>query len=187
VVTGELLINGQPVEPTHVKSLSGLVFQDDLILQTMTVREALTMAAILRLPAAMSMDERLSRVEEVIQMLKLEKSADVVVGDSEVKGISGGERKRLSVGMELINNPYLLFLDEFSSGLDTFTARKVGEILKELAQSGRTIVSTIHQPSAELFFMFDDLLLLAEGQTLYFGPTTGVISYFERLGHKIPA
>lgn len=169
-----------------MKQLSGLVFQDDLILQTMTVREALTMSSILRLPASYTNEQRAARVEEVIAMLKLEKAADVVVGDSEVKGISGGERKRLAVGMELINNPYLLFLDEFSSGLDAFTAKKVAEILQDLAHSGRTIVSTIHQPSAELFFMFDDLLLLAEGQTVYYGPVKGVVPYFEKIGYKIP-
>ncbi|KAI9016894.1 P-loop containing nucleoside triphosphate hydrolase protein [Hyaloraphidium curvatum] len=185
-IAGSLLINGRTATPKELKNLSGLVFQDDVILQTMTVREALTMAAILRLPSDYTKPEREQRVVEVLEMLKLEKAADTIVGNSELKGISGGERKRLAIGMELISNPPLLWADEPTSGLDAFTANKVVEILRDLAHSGRTVVATVHQPSAETFFMFDDLLLLSQGRIMYHGPVNGLLEHFEALGYPVP-
>lgn len=185
-VSGRLEINGHPATPADIKRASAFVFQDDVILSTMTVREALTMAAILRLPGSLSDAERKARVDQVISVLKLEKASNVIVGDAQTRGVSGGERKRVAIGMELISDPRILFLDEPTSGLDSFTASKVVEILKQLAETGRTVVATIHQPSAETFFMFDNLLLLSEGSVMYHGPVHGVLDHFKLLGHQVP-
>jgi ABC-type multidrug transport system ATPase subunit/ABC-type multidrug transport system permease subunit len=186
-VTGTMSINGIQATPSDLKKISGFVFQDDVILQTMTGQEALTMVATLNLPSSLTDQERKDAVDGVVDMLKLEKARHTIVGDSEQKGLSGGERKRLACGMALISNPACLFLDEPTSGLDTFTAFKVVKILKDVAQTGRTVVATVHQPSAELFFMFDDLLLLAEGRTVYHGPTKDMVAYFEHtFGYLAP-
>lgn len=120
-VRGSVQVNGAPANPRALRSMSAFVEQDDVIMHTMTVREALTMAATLRLPAHTATEERQRILAEMLAVLKLEDAADTVVGDSETKGISGGERKRLAIGMALISNPPLLWADECTSGLDTFT------------------------------------------------------------------
>ena len=121
----------------------------------MTVREAITMSATLRLSKDISPEAKNKKVEEIIHILNLTKCADTVVGDTNIKGISGGERKRTAMAMEMITNPCILFLDEPTSGLDTFTAYSVVSILKELAESGRTVVATIHQPSSDVLYVVE--------------------------------
>ena len=121
-VTGNLFLNGNPSDINIMKKISGFVFQDDIILKTMTVKEALYMSALLRLPETISNEEKENKVNEMISLLHLENCKDTIVGDSLSKGISGGERKRLSVGMEMITNPSIIFLDEPTSGLDTYSA-----------------------------------------------------------------
>lgn len=103
-----------------------------------------------------------------------------------VKGISGGERKRTSIGVELITEPSILFLDEPTTGLDSFTATSVIEVLNALAASGRTVISTIHQPNSEMFEKFDQLMLLALGKVIYMNRTDKSIEYFSKLGYKCP-
>jgi ABC-type multidrug transport system ATPase subunit len=148
-----------------MRKMSAFVFQDDVILSTMTVREAILLSARLRLPGAMPLAEKRARVEKVIYLMHLERCADTVIGSATDKGgISGGERKRTSIGMELITNPPVLFLDEPTTGLDTYTAFSIMDTLRQLAASGRTVVATIHQPSSDMFHLFDDLLILAHGQ-----------------------
>ncbi|KAJ3086462.1 ATP-binding cassette sub- G member 1, partial [Quaeritorhiza haematococci] len=183
---GSILVNGTPVDGPQIKKISGFVFQDDVILATQTVREAITMSAVLRVPDVVEMEQKKQRVEDVIGMLGLEKAAGTIVGDTNLKGISGGERKRTAMAMEMITNPGVLFLDEPTSGLDTFTAYSVIKILRDLAHTGRTVVATIHQPSSDVFHMFDDLIVLAEGRIIYQGPTSKIIDYFSRLGYKCP-
>lgn len=159
------------------------------------------MSALLRLPKTVSLEEKKKRVEDMIRLLNLSKCAETIVGDSQVKGISGGERKRVAMAMELVTNPAILFLDEPTSvggivsittdltrtislekGLDTFTAYSVVTTLGALAASGRTVVATVHQPSSEIFQMFDDLLLLNDGQVIYHGERDHVIEYFGARG-----
>lgn len=186
-VTGSVLINGKELKNNReMKEISGFVFQDDVILETMTVREALFMSAKLRLPQSLSDSDKMKRVNELLALLRLTKAADTIIGSTTVRGISGGERKRTALAMELVTNPSILFLDEPTSGLDSFTAYNVVEILKNLAQSGRTIVVTIHQPSSDVFHLFDDLCLLAEGRVMYFGPVNSVVPYFSQLGYECP-
>ncbi|RKP21732.1 hypothetical protein ROZALSC1DRAFT_26874 [Rozella allomycis CSF55] len=185
-IKGEIRINGEKAKTSAVKKVSGFVFQDDLILSTMTVREAVNMSATLRLPDTLSVQEKADRVNEIIQVLGLEKAADTIVGDARVKGISGGERKRTAMAMEMVINPPVLFLDEPTSGLDTFTAYNVMKTLKDVAKEGRTIISTIHQPSSDIFHLFDDLILLSEGQIVYCGPAENMVSYLTEHGHPCP-
>ncbi|XP_010520986.1 PREDICTED: ABC transporter G family member 9-like [Tarenaya hassleriana] len=101
-----------------------------------------------------------------------------------LRGISGGERKRVSIGQEILINPSLLFLDEPTSGLDSTTAQRIVSVLWELAQGGRTVVMTIHQPSSRLFYMFDKILLLSEGNPLYYGRGSNVMDYFASVGYS---
>jgi len=188
VIDGSVLLNGVPVSGGKMRDLSGYVHQHDIILPTMTVREAVTLAAFLRLPRSMADSEKHARVEEVMRWLGLVKIANNQIGSPEKKGISGGERRRVSVAMELVRNPGILFLDEPTSGLDTFTAYSVAHLLRSIAhQHRRTIVATIHQPSSEIFHLFDDLVLLDQGRVIYAGPAADAMSYFRaHLGFNMP-
>lgn len=185
-LSGEILVNGQAANASTMRKISGYVHQDDLILATMTVREAITMSAMLRLPKTMSNQAKLDVVEDTIELCHLTRCVDTVIGDQTIKGVSGGERKRTAVAMELLTNPPILFLDEPTSGLDSFTAFSIIQTLSNLAKSGRTIVATLHQPSSEIFHMFDDLLILADGKTLFYGPAPTTVDYFAKIGYKCP-
>lgn len=183
---GKLLVNGQEMEGRRVREISGFVFQEDVLLDTMTVREAVWMSATLRLKGTKAKD-REALVDELLEILRIESCQHTIIGSATVKGISGGERKRCAIAMELITNPPVLFLDEPTSGLDTKTAFNVVATLHELAhQHGRTIIATIHQPSSDIYHLFDDLLLLGEGQVLYCGPADGAIGYFAGNGYPCP-
>lgn len=186
-LSGQVLINGEPITGGHMKNISGFVFQDDVILSTMTVREAILMSAILRLPKYISKQEKTSRVDDLLHILQLTHCQSTIIGSTTTRGISGGERKRTSIAMEMVTNPTVLFLDEPTSGLDTFTAYNVMSTLAELAhKQERTVIATIHQPSSEIFHLFDDLLLLADGQVMYCGECQHAIDYFAARGYECP-
>ena len=185
-VRGNFYLNGNEVDIEKIKKISGFVFQDDIILRTMTVYEALYMSALLKLPETTSIEEKKKIVDKMISTLHLEKCKDTIVGDSTLKGISGGERKRLSVGMEMIMNPSIIFLDEPTSGLDTYTAYSLIKSLKNLTEEGRTVVATIHQPSSEILRLFDDMILLNHGKIVYQGEVKNLVPYFDNIGYKCP-
>ncbi|KAL7750640.1 hypothetical protein RI367_003982 [Sorochytrium milnesiophthora] len=130
--------------------------------------------------------ERKQLLADVLRTLNLEKAKDTVIGSSEIKGISGGERKRTAIGMELVADPQVLLLDECTTGLDAFTAFNVLRVLKGLANAGKTIVATLHQPSSEIFHIIDDVIVLADGMILYAGPTKELVGYFSSVGYKCP-
>ena len=191
-LTGTLLVNGTPVtsvteEASGVRS--AFVRQQDVFYSQMTVRETLLFSARLRLPKSVSEAEREDIVDGLLRKLSLVKAADTIVGDVKRRGISGGERKRLSIGCELLGRPEVLFLDEPTSGLDAFQAQRVVESLRKLAdEDGVTIISVIHQPRGSIYEMIDDLLLVAEGRTVYMGPADRAAAYMERHGfHKSKA
>ena len=185
-VKGNFCLNGNEVDIEKIKKISGFVFQDDIILRTMTVYEALYMSALLKLPETTSIEEKKNIVDKMISTLHLEKCKDTIVGDSTLKGISGGERKRLSVGMEMIMNPSIIFLDEPTSGLDTYTAYSLIKSLKNLTDEGRTVVATIHQPSSDILRLFDDIILLNHGKIVYQGEVKNLVPYFDNIGYKCP-
>lgn len=122
------------------------------------------------------------RVEAIIAELGLEKCQHTMIGNTFLRGVSGGERKRVSIGHEMLVDPSLLLLDEPTSGLDSTTASRIIVTLQELARGGRTIITTIHQPSSRIFQMFDKLILLSGGQLLYYGRANAAMAYFTSLG-----
>ncbi|CAL8462005.1 g1536 [Coccomyxa elongata] len=182
---GAITFNGAP-STKRLKRHIGFVMQDDLLYESLTVWEVLYYAAMLRLPRTMSHEEKKERVRTVIRALGIWTCKDTIIGGFFRKGISGGERKRVSIGHELLINPSVLLLDEPTSGLDSTTAMHVLEILRELAQGGRAIITTIHQPSSRLFQTLDKLLLLSQGHALYYGRAQLADEYFQRLGYQLP-
>ncbi|WAQ93839.1 WHITE-like protein [Mya arenaria] len=162
--SGDIRGNGVDVG-SGIRNISAYVQQDDLFIATMTVKEHLTFRALLRMVNEVSRSRRLERVQEVIKELGLTKCQDNMIGDpGRLKGISGGEMRRLSFASEFLTNPPLLFCDEPTSGLDSFMAEKIVQTLKVMADKGKTIVCTIHQPSSEVCALFDHLLIMAEGR-----------------------
>ena len=161
--------------------------QDDAISPTSTPREALTFSASLRLGGGASKQKIKSMVDSMLKELGLEDCADRMVGGELIKGISGGERKRTSVGVELVTDPSLVFLDEPTSGLDAYSAHQCIMLLKKLAGSGRcTVLCTIHQPSSEVFLQFDNAIVLKSGRVVYGGPVRSMTDHFEAGGYPVP-
>ncbi|MCL7039664.1 hypothetical protein MKW94_010744 [Papaver nudicaule] len=178
---GSITYNDQ----TYSKSLKrriGFVTQDDVLFPHLTVRETLTYAALLRLPKTLTKQHKEERAMDIICDLGLERCQDTMIGGSFVRGISGGERKRVCIGNEILINPSLLFLDEPTSGLDSTTALRMVRMLREIAKAGKTVVTTIHQPSSRLFHKFDKLILLGKGSLLYFGNASEAMVYFSSIG-----
>ena len=176
---GKVLVNGEKMDKHKMKQLGGFVFQDDLFFSHLTVKETLIFAADMKMKGkGASKKERAKAVEDVIDLLGLRKCIDNIVGDDFRKGISGGERKRLSIGVELLGQPHLLFLDEPTSGLDSSTAHSVMKSLSTLTKSC-TVLCTIHQPSATIFELFDLLCILSFGQVVYFGPPENATSFYQ--------
>lgn len=161
----------------------GFVQQQDILMQTMTVYECLLFAAKMKLPPNVNKEKR---VEILITDLKLTHCRNTMIGGQFVRGISGGEKKRASIGVEIITDPSLVFLDEPTTGLDSYTATNIIEIISELAQSGRTAVCTIHQPNSDIFAFFDKLMLIANGKTIYFNESKKAKEYFASLGQVCP-
>ncbi|KAF9000473.1 ABC-2 type transporter-domain-containing protein [Cyathus striatus] len=186
VVSGRMLVDGTDRDESFQRN-TGYVQQQDLHLQTSTVREALMFSARLRQSASIPDSEKATYVEEIIHLLEMEKYADAVVGVPG-EGLNVEQRKRLTIGVELVAKPgLLLFLDEPTSGLDSQTAWSICTLLRKLANNGQAILCTIHQPSALLFQSFDRLLLLQKGgQTVYYGDigenSKTLINYFECQG-----
>uniref|UniRef100_A0A8C6WPL4 ATP-binding cassette, sub-family G (WHITE), member 2a n=1 Tax=Neogobius melanostomus TaxID=47308 RepID=A0A8C6WPL4_9GOBI len=181
-LSGQVLIDGAP-QPPNFKCLSGYVVQDDVVMGTLTVRENLRFSAVLRLPASISRQEKEEKVERLIQELGLGKVADSRVGTQMIRGISGGERKRTNIGMELIIDPSVLFLDEPTTGLDASTACSVLLLLKRMANHGRTIILSIHQPRYSIYRLFDNLTLLVNGKQVYHGLAPDALDYFSDIGY----
>ncbi|KAG6772372.1 hypothetical protein POTOM_023777 [Populus tomentosa] len=180
-VGGSITYNDGPYSK-FLKSRIGFVTQDDILFPHLTVKETLTYAALLRLPQTLTKQQKQKRAMDVIHELGLERCQDTVIGGSFVRGVSGGERKRVCIGNEIIINPSILFLDEPTSGLDSTTALKTVQLLQDMAEGGKTVVTTIHQPSSRLFHKFDKLILLGKGSLLYFGKSSEAMLYFSSIG-----
>ncbi|MBZ3886961.1 ATP-binding cassette sub-family G member 2 [Sciurus carolinensis] len=181
-LSGDVLVNGAP-QPANFKCNSGYVVQDDVVMGTLTVRENLQFSAALRLPTTTTNHEKNERINKVIEELGLSKVADSKVGTQFIRGVSGGERKRTSIAMELITDPSILFLDEPTTGLDSSTANAVLLLLKRMSKQGRTIIFSIHQPRYSIFKLFDSLTLLASGKLMFHGPAQEALGYFESAGY----
>ncbi|KAJ9368982.1 hypothetical protein DTO282E5_6314 [Paecilomyces variotii] len=188
VITGKMLVNGRELSANFPRR-TGYVQQQDLHLETATVREALRFSAVLRQPKSVSTKDKYQYVEQVIDMLGMADFAEAVVGIVG-EGLNVEQRKLLSIGVELAAKPSLLiFLDEPTSGLDSQSSWTICALLRKLADNGQAVLATIHQPSALLFQQFDRLLLLAKGgKTVYFGDlgdqSNLLLEYFSRNGAR---
>ncbi|KAG0452023.1 hypothetical protein HPP92_026181 [Vanilla planifolia] len=179
--SGTVTYNDSPYTPA-LKRRIGFVTQDDVLFPQLTVEETLVFAAFLRLPRGMTREHKHARAFTVIEQLGLDRCRHTKVGGAFVRGISGGERKRTSIGYEILVDPSLLLLDEPTSGLDSTSANKLLGVLQSLARAGRTIITTIHQPSSRIFYKFDKLLLISDGYPIYHGKARDSIRYFSSLG-----
>ncbi|KAG0025112.1 hypothetical protein BGZ82_010207 [Podila clonocystis] len=187
--TGDIYFNSTRNPTLHqINTVCSYVRQGDSFLMShLTVRDTLCYAAELRMGPTLSKHERHAKVEEILDLIGLRECADVMVGSTENRGISGGQRRRVSIGMQLVIEPACLFLDEPTSGLDAVTAMSVVQTLKTVAASGRTVVCTIHQPRYDIWKEFDNVvLLLTGGRLAYAGKANEIIGHFVRAGHVIP-
>jgi ABC-type multidrug transport system ATPase subunit/ABC-type multidrug transport system permease subunit len=185
---GEMTFNGAVPSDSVIRSVCSYVCQDDdALLPSLTVRETLRFSAGLRLPSFMTTEEKNRRAEDVLLKLGLKDCADNLVGSTEIKGISGGEKRRVSIAVQILTDPRVLLLDEPTSGLDAFTASSIMEVLQGLTHEGRTLIMTIHQSRSDLFKQFGNVLLLARGgHPVYAGNATGLLPHFEKLGFPCP-
>ncbi|XP_069702594.1 ATP-binding cassette sub-family G member 1-like isoform X1 [Periplaneta americana] len=180
-VTGCILVNGVERDLEEFGRQCCYITQDCYLMDLLTTRETLAVAASFKLNPKIGKQERNVMINDILELLGLRKAAHTRVGS-----LSGGEKKRLSIAQELLTNPPVMFFDEPTSGLDSSSSLQVISHLKSLAQGGRTVVCTIHQPSSRLFEMFDDLYILAEGQCLYNGAVNDMTSVFEEAGFQCP-
>ncbi|CAM8886075.1 unnamed protein product [Rhodiola kirilowii] len=184
-LSGLLEVNGKPSSNKGYKS--AFVRQEDLFFSQLTVRETLSLASELQLPELSSIEERDEYVTNLLFKLGLVSCADTIIGDAKVRGISGGEKKRLSLACELIASPSVIFADEPTTGLDAFQAEKVMETLRQLAQDGHTVICSIHQPRSSVYIKFDDIVLLTNGALVYAGPALDApLAYFSKFGYLCP-
>lgn len=184
-VSGEVLVNGKPRDRSY-RALVAYVMQDDVLFPNLTVQETFEFAARMRLPKRVSSKAKMKLVDTIIKELGLAKARDTRIGNAIYRGVSGGERKRTNIGIELLSGASLIFLDEPTSGLDAFQAMNVMESLWTLTSNGRTIITTIHQPRSSIFKMFDLLLLLSEGKTMYYGPAKAAVNFFANAHFECP-
>ncbi|XP_069686832.1 ATP-binding cassette sub-family G member 4-like isoform X2 [Periplaneta americana] len=180
-VTGSIKINGKERNVSKFRKLSCYIKQDFSMLALLTTKETMMLAADLKLDSGISKQQKKIIISDILEILGLEKTVDTLVQD-----LSGGEKKRLSLGLELLTNPPVMFFDEPTSGLDSLSALQIILHLKSLAQEGRTVVCSIHQPSSQLFEMFDDVYVLSEGQCIYNGPNDSLTKNLEEEGFHCP-
>ncbi|KAM0723909.1 hypothetical protein Q7P37_000899 [Cladosporium fusiforme] len=186
-VKAAIYINGSPANPKTFRRISAYVEQEDALVGSLTVRETLNFAARLSLPKHVSKLERIQRIESLLTAFGLQGQSNNLIGTPIRKGISGGQKRRVSVAAQLITSPKLLFLDEPTSGLDSAASFEVISFVKDIAKKHNLIViASIHQPSTSTFAMFDKLLLLSQGGTAYSGPVSEVQPYFDSCGFPIP-
>ncbi|KAL1398876.1 hypothetical protein pipiens_008614 [Culex pipiens pipiens] len=187
IVQGDVLVNGQPIGP-YMYRLSGFVHQDDLFVGSLTVSEHMYFMAKLKLDRGVSKASVERLIQELLERTGLAKCADTRIGEvGEGKMLSGGEKKRLAFATELLTKPTILFCDEPTTGLDSFSAQNLVSTLQLLAKRGTAIICTIHQPSSQLFSMFDQVMLLADGRVAYAGKPNDALGFFEQHGYSCPS
>ncbi|CAL9144602.1 unnamed protein product [Musa hybrid cultivar] len=183
---GSITLNGEKLDGRLLKVISAYVMQDDLLYPMLTVEETLMFSAEFRLPRSLSVSKKKSRVQALIDQLGLRSAAKTIIGDEIHRGVSGGERRRVSIGIDIIHDPIILFLDEPTSGLDSTSAFMVVKVLQRIAHSGSIVIMSVHQPSYRILCLLDRLLFLSRGQTVYSGPPEGLHRFFSDFGHPIP-
>ncbi|KAF2863333.1 hypothetical protein K470DRAFT_211043 [Piedraia hortae CBS 480.64] len=189
LVSGNIWLNGKKVTDEDFRSVIGFVDQDDTMLPTLTVHETIMDSAMLRLPREMSVAAKQQKVEDVERQLDIYHIRHQLIGSAEGgRGISGGEKRRVGIACELVTSPSILFLDEPTSGLDAYNAYNVIECLVQLVKTyNRTVIFSIHQPRSNIVALFDQLILLARGRTVYSGPFDRCQDYFNGIGYSCPS
>mmetsp|Transcript_7563 Transcript_7563/g.11006 ORF Transcript_7563/g.11006 Transcript_7563/m.11006 type:complete len:612 (+) Transcript_7563:173-2008(+) len=185
---GDIRFGDHPLNASTRKAIQdhiAYVAQFDTLHEPSTPREAIFFSARLRLPKETSDEKIHSIVDNALHALMLDKCADTIIGGGLIKGISGGQKKRTSIGVEMVTNPSVIMLDEPTSGLDSFASEQLMGLLKKVAEAGSTVLFTIHQPSSDTFGAFDKVILLNEGRVMYSGETKHVVSDFAKFGHAI--
>lgn len=177
-IVGEITLNKVPVTKKNMVDKSAYVMQDCSFHWMLTVRETLKYAAFLRLPKSMSEKEKEVIVDDTLKLLGLYEVRNTLIGNELVQGISGSQKKRLSIGVEIIHSPQIIFLDEPTTGLDSAVSLEVIETAKRLARLNRTVISTIHQPSPPTFALFDTLIMMANGRIIYNGTVKEALPFF---------
>eukprot|EP00980_Cylindrotheca_fusiformis_P027784 scaffold22559_cov111-Cylindrotheca_fusiformis.AAC.23 len=187
-IDAEIRLDNYVVDPKKIEVRQHIAFvaQDDSLQITSTPREAIYFSAKLRLPRDTEEKTLVKLTNKMLKELGLETCADTYVGGALLKGISGGERKRTSIGVELVVKPSMVFLDEPTSGLDSYSAMQVCRVLQKVARAGSSVLFTIHQPASEIFNEFDQLILLNKGRVMYQGAVEDAPDYFEARGHPLP-
>ncbi|CAO2187694.1 unnamed protein product [Urochloa humidicola] len=183
---GSVSVDGRSVTTSYMKQISSYVMQDDQLFPMLTVLETLRFAAEVRLPPSLSRAEKLNRVWELIEQLGLQTTAHTYIGDEGIRGVSGGERRRVSIGIDIIHKPSLLFLDEPTSGLDSTSAHSVVEKVKEIAKGGSIVLMTIHQPSFRIQMLLDRIVILARGRLIYLGSPITLPTHLAGFGRPVP-
>lgn len=185
-MSGTIEFNGEPVKWAKFRNVSRYVEQSDALIGSLTVRESIRFAADLG-GEPTSRREREENVEAMIASFGLQQQSDTLVGTPIQKGLSGGQKRRLSIACLLMTNPKVLFLDEPTSGLDSAASHEVMRYVKEVARAYKImIVASIHQPSTRTFELFDNILLLSRGKTCYFGSPSRAIDYISQAGFTVP-
>jgi len=184
-VSGHVLVNHRPMDVNWFRRTSGYVTQDDALFPSLTVRETLMYSAMLRLPGGRKVAA--VRVEELMKELGLDHIADSRIGGASDHGISGGERRRVSIGVDLVHDPAVILIDEPTSGLDSASALNVVSLLRLVAfNQGKTIILTIHQPGFRILELFDGLILLSDGFVMHNGSLNLLEARLKLAGHHIP-
>ncbi|CAG0895867.1 unnamed protein product [Darwinula stevensoni] len=209
IVDGRILANGCPAA-SRIPAISGFVYQDEIFMPSLTPREHLTLMvsaphsrgtsfgtrkegrqevdARLKLDRRTPAYSRRSRVEHLLQDLGLRSCQEALIGEPGAnKSLSGGERKRLAFATEILRDPSVLFCDELTTGLDSFHACRLVGILRDLSGRGKTVVCSIHQPSSDVFALFDRIMLLADGRVAFAGHATEALRFFESQGYRCPS
>eukprot|EP00042_Codosiga_hollandica_P040375 m.347036 g.347036 ORF g.347036 m.347036 type:complete len:783 (-) comp55845_c0_seq4:879-3227(-) len=185
-VTGAITVNGFPVKPDAFKHLAAYAMQEDVFVGTLTARETLLFACRLKTPH-LSKEEIDERIQALLTDLAIDHVANSLVGSEMIRGLSGGERKRLSIALQLIGDPYFLFLDEPTTGLDSRNSLIVMERLKAIAMAQqKTVIFSIHQPRPAIYELIDRVMFLSRGEGVYFGPANQVTSTLSNLGYMCP-
>lgn len=179
--TGQITVNRRPKQAKIFRRMSRYIMQHEVLDPHCTVKEAMILASHLKLGYEFSMSQKMEMIEEILNMLRLKKSEKTMC-----MRMSGGEKKRLSIALELVNNPPVIFLDEPTTGLDDLSSAQCISLLRRIAHSGRTIICTIHTPSAKLFEMFDKVFVLADGQCAYQGTTNNIVPFINSIGLSCP-
>jgi ATP-binding cassette subfamily G (WHITE) protein 2 len=181
--SGELLMNGHPINPGVFRRVSAYVQQEDIMHSYLTVRETITFNAKLRLSEEFTDDMIDAKVSNIMKLLGIDHIQNNKIGGEFNRGISGGEKKRCAIALELVTSPSLLFLDEPTTGLDTFTALHLITVLKNLAKTGTTIIMSIHQPRSSIYRLFDLVLVLnGYGEESYYGAADKAVAFLQSAG-----